>query len=98
MEAFLCHSESTIFYDEFLALLIYLPLSIQYWICLSFVESYRRGLSNILCPCGRRLDGNVTPKCAGRNKSNEVENFQRRKLSTEFQERKSYNETFDIVL
>ena len=32
-------------------------------ICLSFVEIYRRGLRNILCPCCRKLNGNVTPKC-----------------------------------
>ena len=52
----MCHSASTIFYDEFLAFVN--PI-----ICLSFVESYRRGLSNILCPCGRNPNGNVTPKC-----------------------------------
>ena len=35
-------------------------------ICLSFLElSHHRGLRKILYPCGRRLNGNVTPKCAG---------------------------------
>ena len=34
-------------------------------ICLSFVESYRRRLSNILCPCGRKLNGNVTRNVPG---------------------------------
>ena len=33
-----------------------------------------------------------------RNKSNEDENSARRKLSTEFQEHKNYNQTFDTVL
>ena len=40
--------ESSIFYGAFLV---------------SFVESYRRGLRNILCPCGGKRYGNMTPKC-----------------------------------
>ena len=40
----------------------YLSSTVNPIICLSFVESYRRGLRNILCPCGRTLNCSVTPK------------------------------------
>ena len=51
--------ESSIFYGEFLV---------------SFVESYRRGLRNILCPCGRKLNGMQCDAEMRRNKSQEDEN------------------------
>ena len=31
-------------------------------ICLSFVETYRRGLKNILCPCGRSQNNNLVAR------------------------------------
>ena len=34
----------------------YLSATVNPIICLSFVESYRRGLRNILCPCVRKKD------------------------------------------
>ena len=46
---------------------LYLSSTVNPLICLSCIESYRRGLRNILCPCGRKLNGNVTPKCGEMN-------------------------------
>ena len=76
---------------------LYLSFTVNPFICLSFVESYRRGLRNILCPCGRKLNGNVTPKCGEINlmkmKTPHGESYRQSCKNT-----KSYNETFDTVL
>ena len=40
----------------------YLSTTVNPIICLSFVESYRRGLKNILCPCVRKRN-NMIAKC-----------------------------------
>ena len=63
----------------------YLSSTVNPLICLSCIESYRRGLRNILCPCGRKLNGNVTPKCG--------ESYRQ-----PFKNTKNYKETFDTVL
>ena len=63
----------------------YLSSTVNPLICLSCIESYRRGLRNILCPCGRKLNGNVTPKCG--------ESYRQ-----PFKDTENYNETFDTVL
>ena len=76
---------------------LYLSSTVNPFICLSFVESYRRGLRNILCPCGRKLNGNVTPKFGEINlmriKTPHGESYRQPCKNT-----KSYNETFDTVL
>ena len=76
---------------------LYLSSTVNPFICLSFVESYRRGLRNILCPCGRKLNGNVTPKCGEINlmkmKSPHGESYRQ-----SCENSKSCNKTFDTVL
>ena len=76
---------------------LYLSSTVNPFICLSFVESYRRGLRNILFPCGRKLNGNVTPKCGEINlmkmKSPHDESYRQ-----SCENSKSCNKTFDTVL
>ena len=48
---------------QYLANLMFLSSSIvNPVICLSFVETYRRGLKNILCPCGRSQNTNLVAR------------------------------------
>ena len=75
---------------------LYLSSTVNPIICLSFVESYRRGLRNLLCPCGRKLNANVAPKLGEisltKMKTPCGESYRQNLKST-----KSYNETFDTV-
>jgi len=48
---------------EWLAYLMFFSSSIvNPVICLSFVQNYRRGLKNILCPCGKMRNNNLVAK------------------------------------
>ena len=66
-------------------------------ICLSFVESYRRGLRNILCPCTKTPDKRTAKREQGileeRVKNLSSESCRRVSKDTE-----SYKETFDTAL
>jgi len=76
---------------------LYLSSIVNPLICLSFVESYRRGLRNILCRCGRKRNSNVTPKCREINlmkmKTPDGESYRQSSKNTE-----NSNEAFETVL
>jgi len=76
---------------------LYLSSTVNPIICLSFVESYRRGLRNILCPCDRMLNGNVTPKLGQLNLT-KMKTPRGKSYRQRFKNTKNYNETFDTVL
>ena len=76
---------------------LYLSSTVNPLICLSFVESYRRGLRNILCPCGRKLNSNVTPKCRKINLM-KIKTPYGESHRQPYKNTKNYNETFDTVL
>ena len=75
----------------------YLSSMVNPLICLSFVESYRRGLRNILCRCGRKRNSNVTSKCREINvmrmKTPHGESYRQSSKNTE-----NSNEAFETVL
>ena len=75
LESVLCLSKSVLESNE-LSVLFVNPI-----VCLSFVERYRRGLRNILCPCTKTPDS-LTVKLEQVLNSKRGEKSFRRKLST----------------
>ena len=65
-------------------------------ICLSFVESYRRGLRNILCPCTKT--GNNTTAKREQVTQKEVKNLSGEICRRVLKNTENYKETLDTAL
>lgn len=76
---------------------IYLSSAVNPTICLTFVRSYRRGLRNVLCPCGRIADKKIT-KPRGQITLKKTKNLMDRNRPRHFKDTENDKDILDTVL
>lgn len=76
---------------------IYLSSAVNPTICLTFVRSYRRGLRNVLCPCGRITDKKIT-KPRGQITLKKTKNLMDRNRPRHFKDTENDKDILDTVL
>ncbi len=82
---------------DFLAYFMYFSSStVNPIICLSFVQSYRRGLRNILCPCSRMRNSEMAKREQITLK--EIKHHPEENCPRNFKDRENDGETLDTVL